>query len=307
MVTTVESIRNMPIGSVIIMTARAAVSSRKMPAQSQVAPWKKRCRPRWWGGRLPQRDHFGGQPGDERVRALRRPGEQDRQAEVPERELQQEDPQFAGREEHGGLECQHDRGDCHEAGDASCNALRIAAVAQITASPAISPAIASAQPGGDCVCGDREPGRLGQAPRDGAQQPQRPGKFQVPGHGGTGPQLRRYADHRRSAWPRWFAHLRDPPARAGGRPCWVSLAAWPWCPPCFPVLTGALFPGFRMPRSGPPRPFRLGGGSVRTRRGSVGGPTRACRPPATPLIAAGVVSGARTSRTAWTLTARTAR
>src|SRR3984893_1121930 len=40
-VTTVESIRNTPAGSVTIRTARAAVSSSKIPAHSQVAPWKK--------------------------------------------------------------------------------------------------------------------------------------------------------------------------------------------------------------------------------------------------------------------------
>jgi hypothetical protein len=44
-VTAVESIRNIPAGSVTIRTARAAASSRKIPAHSQVAPWKKRCRP----------------------------------------------------------------------------------------------------------------------------------------------------------------------------------------------------------------------------------------------------------------------
>ena len=34
---------------------------------------------------------------------------------------------------------------------------------------------------GQTLRGGREPARLGQAPRDGAQQPQRPGEFQVPG------------------------------------------------------------------------------------------------------------------------------
>jgi hypothetical protein len=41
----VESIRNILAGAVTIITARPAVSSKKIPAHSQVAPWKKRCRP----------------------------------------------------------------------------------------------------------------------------------------------------------------------------------------------------------------------------------------------------------------------
>src|SRR5580693_1770718 len=47
-VATVETVRNTLTGSANISTARAAVRSRKMPAHSQVAPWKKRCRPGWW-------------------------------------------------------------------------------------------------------------------------------------------------------------------------------------------------------------------------------------------------------------------
>jgi len=45
MVAAVESIRNILAGSVTIIAARPAASSRKIPAHSQVAPWKKRCRP----------------------------------------------------------------------------------------------------------------------------------------------------------------------------------------------------------------------------------------------------------------------
>lgn len=44
-VTAVGSIRNTLAGSVTISTARPAASSRKIPAHSQVAPGKKRCRP----------------------------------------------------------------------------------------------------------------------------------------------------------------------------------------------------------------------------------------------------------------------
>jgi len=40
-----ESIRNILAGAVTIITARPAVSSRKMAAHSQRARWKKRCRP----------------------------------------------------------------------------------------------------------------------------------------------------------------------------------------------------------------------------------------------------------------------
>jgi hypothetical protein len=92
-VATVESIRNMAVGSVTISTARLAVSSRKMPAHSQVALWKKRCRARVVRSRLPQRDYFSRQLGDERVRAGRCPGEQDAHREVCERQLQEEEPE----------------------------------------------------------------------------------------------------------------------------------------------------------------------------------------------------------------------
>jgi hypothetical protein len=59
-VTTVDSSRNSVVGSVTIRTTRATVGSRKMPAHSQVAPWKKRCmQAQATGGGLPQRDYFG--------------------------------------------------------------------------------------------------------------------------------------------------------------------------------------------------------------------------------------------------------
>jgi diguanylate cyclase with GGDEF domain len=45
MVAAVDSVRNTLAGSVAISAARPAVRSRKMPAHSQVAPWKKRCTP----------------------------------------------------------------------------------------------------------------------------------------------------------------------------------------------------------------------------------------------------------------------
>lgn len=41
----VHSSRKVGVGSVASSAARQAASSRKMPAQSQVAPWKNRCRP----------------------------------------------------------------------------------------------------------------------------------------------------------------------------------------------------------------------------------------------------------------------
>jgi drug/metabolite transporter (DMT)-like permease len=47
-VATVHSSRNVAVGSVASSTARHAASSRKTPAQSHVAPWKKRCRLGWW-------------------------------------------------------------------------------------------------------------------------------------------------------------------------------------------------------------------------------------------------------------------
>jgi hypothetical protein len=57
-------------------------------------PLEEAVQARVRGARLPQRDHLGGQPGNERVRAIRRPGEQD--AHARERELQQEEPELAG-------------------------------------------------------------------------------------------------------------------------------------------------------------------------------------------------------------------
>lgn len=47
-VATVHSSRKVAVGSVASSAARQAASSRKTPAQSQVAPWKNRCRPGWW-------------------------------------------------------------------------------------------------------------------------------------------------------------------------------------------------------------------------------------------------------------------
>ena len=44
----VHSIRKVLVGSVHMVTPNTAVSSRNLPAQSQVAPWKKRCRPGWY-------------------------------------------------------------------------------------------------------------------------------------------------------------------------------------------------------------------------------------------------------------------
>src|ERR1035438_55621 len=44
-VAAVESIRNTLAGSATISTASPAASTKKIPAHSQVAPWKKRCRP----------------------------------------------------------------------------------------------------------------------------------------------------------------------------------------------------------------------------------------------------------------------
>ena len=45
MVTSVDSSMKSLNGSVTIITAMPSVSTRKSPAQSQVAPWKKRCSP----------------------------------------------------------------------------------------------------------------------------------------------------------------------------------------------------------------------------------------------------------------------
>jgi drug/metabolite transporter (DMT)-like permease len=47
-VATVHSCRKVAVGSVASSAARQAASSRKTPAQSQVAPWKNRCSPGWW-------------------------------------------------------------------------------------------------------------------------------------------------------------------------------------------------------------------------------------------------------------------
>jgi hypothetical protein len=49
-VATVDSSMNMLAVSVTIITPRPAVRARKMPDQSQVAPWKNRCSPGWWAG-----------------------------------------------------------------------------------------------------------------------------------------------------------------------------------------------------------------------------------------------------------------
>jgi len=73
---TVMSIMNVPAGTVVITPARTAVSSRKIPAHSQVAPGRSGAA-RGGRGPLPERDHFSRQSGHERVRVARRPREQD--------------------------------------------------------------------------------------------------------------------------------------------------------------------------------------------------------------------------------------
>jgi hypothetical protein len=60
-----------------LRTTRAAVSRRKTPAHSQVAPWEETVQPRVMSGRLAQGDHFSGQPGHERIGAARRVGQRD--------------------------------------------------------------------------------------------------------------------------------------------------------------------------------------------------------------------------------------
>jgi len=67
-------------------------------------PLEEAKQARMAGGRLPQRDHFSRQPGNQRVRAAGGPGEQDAHAQVRERKLQQEQPQFIGGEQRGDLE-----------------------------------------------------------------------------------------------------------------------------------------------------------------------------------------------------------
>jgi hypothetical protein len=47
--------------------------------------------PRLVDGRRPQPDHLGGQPGGERGMPARRAGEQEAQAEIGEREVDEED------------------------------------------------------------------------------------------------------------------------------------------------------------------------------------------------------------------------
>ena len=106
-VATVDSIMNVLTVSVTIITPRPAVSTRKMPAHSQVAPWKNRCSPGCWAG-WRSATTSAASLATMGLRAAGGPGEQDEHDQVAERELEQEDPQLAGGQDHHGLQGEHD-------------------------------------------------------------------------------------------------------------------------------------------------------------------------------------------------------
>jgi hypothetical protein len=92
-----------------VLTVAVSLAAGAASLASAFPPLAHHLLARVAGGRLPQGDHFSGQPGHERAGAAGCPGEQDAQAQVRERELQQEDPEFAGANDHCGLEREHDR------------------------------------------------------------------------------------------------------------------------------------------------------------------------------------------------------
>ena len=131
---------------------------------------------------LAQRHDLGGEPGDQRVRAARGAGEQERHDQVGERELKQVDPELAGREHHRRLQRQHHRRDREQARHAAGGNLPDQRHQPGGGEPGDQPGVPAVEPGTQGQRADRQPGRLDQAPRDRSQQPQRPGELDVIRH-----------------------------------------------------------------------------------------------------------------------------
>lgn len=130
------------------------------------------------GGWLPERHHFSRQPGNERIRTARRPGEQDAHGEVRERNLQQEKPELTAGQHHGGYRQQARNGPGHDLADEHSK--------PDGRQPGHQASVTAVEQGGGCVGGHGQPDRLGQIPARREKQPQRPGDFQVSGRAGSG-------------------------------------------------------------------------------------------------------------------------
>ncbi|HEX4657614.1 MAG TPA: DMT family transporter [Streptosporangiaceae bacterium] len=143
---------------------------------------KEAVQPRVMGGGLPQGDHFGGQLSTERPGTPGGASEQDAQAEVRQREVQQEDPQIAGGQDHCGLDGEHDRRNGQQAGHRPAAEPADDDRDPRGGKPGQQRGVPSGQPSGDGEGGDGDSQRFAQAPAHDAQELERPGQFQVLGH-----------------------------------------------------------------------------------------------------------------------------
>ena len=91
------------------------MSSRKIPAHSQVAPWKNRCRPGWCraGCRSATTSAASRATSGCGPRAVR--ANRNDMTRLASRELEQVDPELPGRQHHRRLQGQHHRGDRQQA------------------------------------------------------------------------------------------------------------------------------------------------------------------------------------------------
>jgi hypothetical protein len=129
----------------------------------------------------PRWSHYGRQPGDQRIRTARRPGEQDAHAQVGHRELQQEQPEFAGGQHQAGLHREHKRGNRQQARHGPGRDLPDDCGQPDYRQPGHQAGVAAIDPASHQVGGYRQADGLGQAPARRQKQSQRPGEFQIRG------------------------------------------------------------------------------------------------------------------------------
>ena len=224
---------NSRVGSVTISTPRPAVSRKKIPAQSQVAPWKKRCRPGVMPG-LAQGHHLGGEPGHQWAGPARGPREEHAHDQIGDRELEQVKPELAGGEHDGGLQGEHRRRDREQAGDAAGRDL-----ADQRGEPGGDQAgqqadVTAVEPGPEGGGAQRQAGGFGQAPERCAQQQQRPRQLQVLSHGGEPKwSRRRRAPESGRVTMNPFIRVRRPDHHADAihkNPCHSGGRRRPQCP-----------------------------------------------------------------------------
>ena len=132
-------------------------------------------------GRAAQADDLGRQPGGDRAAATRRPGEQQAQAQVREREVQQENPQAAGDDGGQGLDGEHDQRDRHQAGNGLRHELAQTRGEPDSGEHRPQAGVTSPQPRGEDIRASRQPERFSEVPADGAKQRRGPRKLKAVG------------------------------------------------------------------------------------------------------------------------------